>query len=99
MEKLEADATLITQEDYDEIEAISDNIMGFLDENPDIDRKSFMMGFTIANMNAVLEIMKTTAEELQYENNSTLTKLSENEEATNDCVLENDENPWPFKKK
>lgn len=43
MEKFEVDVTLLTQEDYDEIETITDNIVKFLDKNPEIDRKSFMM--------------------------------------------------------
>jgi len=65
MEKLEEDPSIITQDDYDEIEEITDNIMRFLDENPDIDRDSFMAGFTIANMNAVVNMVRCTTDELR----------------------------------
>ena len=66
MDKIKAGGTLLSQEENDEIKAIADNIVGFLDKNPEIDKNSFMIGFTVANMNALMEIMKTTTEEPQY---------------------------------
>lgn len=69
MEKLESDSSSFTQEDYDEVERISNNIVRFLDENPNIDRKSFMAGFTVANITTVIGLIKTTTEELCYESN------------------------------
>ena len=71
MENTKKDTVLITQADHDEIEKISENIMKFLDEHDEIDRESFMTGFTIANMNAVIEIMKNC------ENESDLVSLPE----------------------
>lgn len=105
MEKLESDPSSITQEDYDEIETISENIVKFLDENPDVDRQSFMMGFTLANMNAIVGMLRTTTEELQYESNSLLRETPELidniESITNDddFELEEGENPWPLRSK
>ena len=98
MEKLESDPSLVTQEDYDEIEEISENLVRFLDEHPDIDRKSFMMGFTTANMNAIIEILRTTTEELQYGNDLLFREMPELEEVNyDDSELEEGENPWPLR--
>lgn len=71
METAKNDTALLTQSDHDEIEKMSENIMKFLDEHDNIDRESFMMGFTIANMNAMIEIMK------DCENESSLVLLPE----------------------
>lgn len=65
MEKLEEDPSLVNQDDYDEIREISSNIVDFLDRNPQIDRKSFMTGFTVANVNAMMEILGSTTDELR----------------------------------
>lgn len=101
MEKLESDPSLITQEDYDEIEEISENIMRFLDNNPEIDRKSFMAGFTVANVTTVIGLLKTTTEELCYESNLLPDWISKNEEeviaSDDDFELEEGENPWPLR--
>lgn len=98
MEKFETDVTLFTQEDYDEIEAIAENIVKFLDENPEIDRKSFMMGFTIANINAMNELMK------EYKIDSTpppekeVNDLThEEEKCDDDFELKEGENAWPLR--
>ena len=101
MEKLESDPSLITQEDYDEIEEISENIVRFLDNNPEINRESFMMGFTVANVTTVIGLIKTTTEELCYENNLipdwTHKEEKEVKMDVGDSELEEGENPWPFR--
>jgi len=103
MKNLEGNPSLVTQEDYDEIEAISENIVKFLDENPDVDRRSFMMGFTLANISAIVGMLKTTTEELQYESDLLLKEISEpgsniKEVITDDSFeLEEGENPWPLR--
>lgn len=66
MVKLEEDPRLVTQDDYDKIREISDNIVDFLDHNPQIDRNSFMTGFTVANVNAMMEILGSTTDELRF---------------------------------
>ena len=83
MVKLEEDPSLFTQEDYDEIREISSNIVDFLDCNPQIDRNSFMTGFTIANVNAMMEILGSTTEELRI--NSDFISASEAAEDAEDA--------------
>ena len=101
MEKLENDPSLITQEDYDEIEEISENIAKFLDKNPEIDRKSFMAGFTVANVTTVIGLIKTTTEELCYESNLIPDwmhkEVKEVKMDVDDFELEEGENPWPLR--
>ena len=101
MEKLENDPSLITQEDYDEIEEISENIARFLDNNPEIDRKSFMAGFTVANVTTVIGLIKNTTEELCYENNLIPVWVHKDVEevivSDDDFELEEGENPWPLR--
>lgn len=100
MEKFETDVTLFTQEDYDEIEAISENIVKFLDENPEINRESFMMGFTLANVITVTGMMK------EYKNNPVLSSEKEvnssapeevNYDDEDDFELKEGENAWPLR--
>jgi len=101
MEKLETDPSLVTQEDYDKIEEISENIMKFLDDNPEIDRKSFMAGFTVANVSTMIGLIKSTTEELCHESNLLPDWISINEEKiivdNDDFELEEGENPWPLR--
>ena len=102
MEKLESDPSLITQEDYDEIEEISENIVRFLDNSPEIDRKSFMAGFTVANVTTVIGLIKTTTEELCYENNLITDWMHKDEKEViasddNDLELEEGECAWPLR--
>ncbi|MCK4665593.1 hypothetical protein KAU33_02520 [Candidatus Dependentiae bacterium] len=101
MEKFETDATLFAQEDYDEIEAIAENIIGFLDKNPEIDKKSFMMGFTVANINAMNELMK------EYKNDSIqppekevknlIHEEKKCDDDDDDFELKEGENAWPLR--
>ena len=101
MEKLESDPSLITQEDYDEIEEISENIVRFLDNNPDIDRESFMMGFTVANVTTMIGLIKSTTEELCHESNLLPDWMHIEEKEVkmdvDDSELEEGENPWPLR--